>query len=68
MMEHKALELRRGVLVFVALAVLTAVEYAIAVFTGIYLLLAVTALGKAGLVVWYYMHIKRVFSTSGDHE
>ena len=67
-MEKKHKQFRQGVMVFVGLAVLTALEFAIAVLTGIYFLLVLTALLKAGLVAWYYMHIRKVFTTSGEHE
>ena len=61
--------LRRGVIVFAALALLTLAEYAVAVgLNGNVPLLAVVALAKAGLIVWYYMHIKQVFNTGeGGH-
>lgn len=67
-MDAKRIQLRRGVLVFIALAVLTGIEYAVAVSTRAYYLLVLAALIKAGLVAWYYMHIRSVFSGSGDHE
>ena len=61
--------LRRGVIVFVALALLTLAEYGVAVgLDGNVPLLTVVALIKAGLIVWYYMHIKHVFNTGeGGH-
>lgn len=67
-MDNKQTALRRGLMVFVGLAVLTAVEYALAVFTGLYALLVVTALAKAGLVAWCYMHIRKVFAPDGGEE
>jgi cytochrome c oxidase subunit IV len=49
---------RLGWLVFAALAVLTAVEYIVAVEVGRNLaLLFVLALAKAGLIIRYFMHI-----------
>jgi len=67
-MDSKHSLFRRGVLVFAGLAILTGIEYAIAVLTQLYFLLVIAALVKAGLVAWYYMHIRRVFSTSGESE
>ena len=61
-------ELKRGVITFVALAVLTAVEYIIGIAELPGVLLWMVALLKAGLVLWFFMHLGRVFSTSGGHE
>lgn len=50
----------QGVLIFVYLAVLTALEFLIAIsFTSVPLLIVV-ALVKAGLVVYYYMHVYKL--------
>lgn len=58
--QDKASTLRQGVIIFVYLAVLTLLEYFIAVaFDAVPLLIAV-ALVKAGLVLYYYMHIYRL--------
>ncbi len=65
--KKKSAVLREGVFVFLVLAVLTAVEYLIGVSTGTSWLLLL-ALVKAALVVTYYMHIRRVFSSEeGGH-
>ncbi|GAP05469.1 MAG TPA: hypothetical protein DEQ80_11410 [Anaerolinea thermolimosa] len=61
-------ELRRGVLVFVFLAILTAIEYFIGTHELPVILLWVIALIKAGLVIWYFMHLKRAFREEGEHE
>jgi|UniRef100_A0A7C4KI76 caa(3)-type oxidase subunit IV len=61
-------ELRRGVLVFVFLAILTAIEYFIGTHELPSILLWVIALVKAGLVIWYFMHLKRAFREEGEHE
>ncbi|HMN59305.1 MAG TPA: cytochrome C oxidase subunit IV family protein [Anaerolinea sp.] len=71
-MEHKEPvkkqdELRRGVLVFIALAVLTAIEYFIGTHEAPVIFMWIIALAKAGLVVWYFMHVKRAFSDEGGH-
>ncbi len=57
---------RLGVIVFVFLAILTALEFFIAVAVPSTLLLSLIALVKAGLVVYYYMHIYRLSEREGD--
>jgi len=60
--------MRQGVLIFIYLAVLTALEYFIAVAFDAVPLLVVVALVKAGLVVYYYMHIYRLNEDDGSDE
>jgi cytochrome c oxidase subunit 3 len=65
----KKTALNQGVIIFVFLAVLTALEFFVAVAIGAVALLAVIALVKAGLVVYYYMHIYRLNrEDDGEHE
>lgn len=70
-MENKEVKpvdgLKRGVKVFIALAVLTAIEYVFGVLEWPAITLWIVALLKAGLVLWYFMHLPRVFSSGGDH-
>ncbi len=62
----------RSILVLVALGVLTGLEYWLAttddlpVFSSALAPLAVIAVIKAGLIVNYYMHISRIWSTEED--
>lgn len=60
-------ELKRGVIVFGVLALLTLVEY----FLGVNLVPAfwmwLVALVKAGLVIWFFMHVFRAFDSQGGH-
>lgn len=63
--EEKGM-LRQGAVVFVFLAVLTALEFFIAVAVGAVALLVVVALIKFALVIYYYMHIYRLNQDSGD--
>jgi cytochrome c oxidase subunit 3 len=56
----KKTALNQGVIIFVFLAALTALEFFVAVAIGSVALLAVIALVKAGLVAYYYMHIYRL--------
>src|SRR4030065_1373502 len=67
-MEHqnKSSALQLGLLVFGSLAVLTAVEFVLAITINIWQFLILIALIKAGLVVYYYMHISRLFEADVD--
>ena len=57
--------LGQGVTIFIYLAVLTVLEYGLAIALPNVLLLAVVALIKAGLVAHYYMHIYKL--NQDDH-
>jgi cytochrome c oxidase subunit IV len=66
----KAAKLRLGWIVIGALAVLTAVEYwiAISVHSGTLPYLAVIGLVKAGLIVQYFMHVAHLWQgEEGEH-
>jgi cytochrome c oxidase subunit 3 len=52
--------LSQGVYIFIYLAVLTALEYFVAITFKSVVLLIVVALVKAALVVYYYMHIHKL--------
>jgi caa(3)-type oxidase subunit IV len=65
---NKLNELTRGIVVFAILAVLTVVEFFLARLEVATFILVVIALAKAGLVVWYFMHLARVFRSEGGHE
>lgn len=57
-----------GLIVIVALAALTGIEYAVAVEVEENLIpLILMAQVKAALILWYFMHIKRVKATEGEH-
>jgi len=67
-MEHKQEKssmLGQGVFIFVYLAVLTLLEFGIAITFNSAVLLVVIALVKAVLVVYYYMHI---YQLNAEHE
>lgn len=64
----KTNELRTGVNIFLILAVLTALEYIAGVAQVPSILMWIVALVKAGLVIWFFMHIARVFRSQGGHE
>jgi len=63
----KSDELTRGVAVFLGLALLTALEYVLAVSEVPAVLLWLIALVKAGLVLWFFMHIFRLSGSEGGH-
>jgi caa(3)-type oxidase subunit IV len=65
--DLKRQELMRGITVFVVLAIMTAVEYFLGTHATPAFFMWIIALVKAGLVVWYFMHIKRVFKEEGGH-
>ncbi|RPJ50624.1 MAG: hypothetical protein EHM21_04600 [Chloroflexi bacterium] len=67
---NKMNELKRGVVVFVLLAVLTGIEFAFALLEVSFILLGLIALAKAIAVLWYFMHLPRVFTppSEGGHE
>jgi caa(3)-type oxidase subunit IV len=60
--------IRTGWMVFVALAVLTIVEYIVAVGVDANLpVVAVIALAKAGLIIYYFMHVVRAWRGEAGH-
>jgi hypothetical protein len=63
----KQQELAQGIGVFAVLAVLTAIEYFLGTGGAPSVLLWIIALMKLGLVLWYFMHVKRAFSDEGGH-
>jgi cytochrome c oxidase subunit III len=66
--EHSG-SLNQGLVVFIILAFLTVMEFLIAIATQSLLLLAIVAVIKAGLVLYYYMHISKLVEpdTETDH-
>lgn len=59
---------RQGVIVFVALAVFSILEYLVAVYFYSPMLLAITAGPKAILIMVYYMHISKVGDINQEGE
>ena len=67
--EDKKTMLSQGVYIFVYLAVLTLLEFFVAVTFKSVPILVVVALVKAALVVYYYMHIYQLNADNeGDHD
>ncbi len=66
-MEHnKSYAYRLGVSIFILLAFLTAAEFWVALTFASVLILIVMALAKAGLVMYYYMHVYRLAEIEKD--
>ena len=71
--EEKALPERRtpyrqGILVLIGLAVLTALEFVAALVTdGSAVFLFILALLKAGIILQYYMHMRRLWGEGEAH-
>ncbi|RPJ46533.1 MAG: hypothetical protein EHM21_08645 [Chloroflexi bacterium] len=65
---NKLNPLTRGIVLLVVLAALTVIEFFIARLEAATFLLVLIALVKAGLVLWYFMHLPRVFKSEGEHE
>jgi cytochrome c oxidase subunit III len=67
--EQHTDEYDRGVYVFVALALLSIVEFAAAIVFQSTTLLMLMAVTKAGLVIYYYMHISKLSTPdeTADH-
>jgi heme/copper-type cytochrome/quinol oxidase subunit 4 len=56
-----------GLIIAVVIAVLTAVEFWVAhVNSGVTFLMLIAA-AKAILVIWFFMHVKRLWSAEGGH-
>lgn len=68
--QDKSTAFMQGIIIFVYLTVLTVLEYFVAVAFDAVPLLIVVAVIKAGLVLYYYMHITKLNeddSGSGEH-
>lgn len=66
---HGADAMRIGLYVFAVLAVLTVIEYVIAVSLDMNLaILMAIAVAKAALILYYFMHVVRAWTGSGEGE
>jgi cytochrome c oxidase subunit IV len=61
MKEKKTAAFRQGLLVLLALAILTGVEYWISITTGSVVFLLIVALAKGGLIINYFMHMAKLW-------
>jgi len=59
--------LGQGIAIFIYLAILTGLEFFVAISFGSIPLLVVVALVKAALVVYYYMHVYKL-NLEAEHE
>jgi cytochrome c oxidase subunit 3 len=66
--QDKSSAMRQGVIIFIYLAILTALEFFIAIAISNAPLLVVVAIVKAGLVLYYYMHINRLNEDDGTNQ
>ena len=67
--HNRAAALQQGIVIFVFLAVLTGLEFFIAVALNALALLVAVAVIKVGLVLYYYMHVDRLNEEAeGDQE
>ena len=66
MQRNKTTLMRQGVMVFIGLAALTAIEYWIATSTGSVPLLILIALAKIAVIANYFMHAGKLFK--GEEE
>lgn len=67
-MNKNSSELRIGINIFIVLGVLTGVEYLLGLYEAPSIFLWIVGIVKAGLVVWFFMHFKRLFQAEeGDH-
>lgn len=64
--QDKKSMLNQGVLIFIYLVVLTGLEFFVAISFNSVPLLVVVALVKAGLVLYYYMHVYKLNADSPD--
>jgi hypothetical protein len=58
---------RTGIIIVLVLAVLTLIEFYIAVATASVVFLMLVAALKAILVIWFFMHVKRLWAPEGSH-
>ena len=64
--QDKSSAFRQGMVIFIYLAVLTVLEYFIAITFGSFFILVTVAVIKAALVMYYYMHIYKLNEDSGE--
>ena len=65
-LQDKSSAFRQGLVIFIYLAVLTALEYFVAITFGAVPILVLVALIKAALVMYYYMRIYKLNEDSDD--
>lgn len=66
--QDKSSAFRQGLMIFVYLAVLTGLEFFVAVALNAVIIMIAIALVKAGLVLYYYMHIYKLNEESENQD
>lgn len=61
MTHSKNAAFRLGWIIFIILVVLTVVEFFVGLWSGSFVWLSLLALAKAGLIVYFFMHIYRLW-------
>jgi len=61
MNDKKAAAYRLGLITLIILAVLTAIEFVVAIYLGSLVLLFIIALVKAAVIILNFMHIARLW-------
>lgn len=56
-----------GIIIILVLAALTVIEFYVALATHSVVFLMLIAALKAILVIWFFMHVKRLWSAEGGH-
>ncbi len=65
--DKKKRDTRRGLVVLVALAILTAVEFGASNLEAAAIALIIMAMFKAGLILQYFMHVSTLWSEEEEH-
>ena len=65
--SHKSKAYRASIFTAIVLAVLTAIEFFVALVTGSAIILLLMGLVKAYFVVVNFMHVARLWSPEGEH-
>jgi heme/copper-type cytochrome/quinol oxidase subunit 4 len=69
MQQKRTAAYRKSTIVFLALVALTVIEYYVAVLHVPFMttLLILAAVAKAALVVYFFMHVSRLWSQGEEH-
>ncbi len=65
--QNKGAAYRQSVIVAIVLAILTVIEYFVAIELHSAILLMLIALFKAVIVIRYYMHVQRLWQPEEEH-
>lgn len=65
LLARRSAAYRLGVMVLIGLAILTGVEYGIAITVSSVVALVILGLFKAGLIVQYFMHVSSLWAEEG---